>query len=596
MNDDSPTAANRAWPDYRAVWRWHFYAGLFCIPFVIVLSISGSIYLFKPQIEAWNEREFDHLQLTGRPASVADQVRAALAALPDSSLSAYELPASDQAAGRVLLRQNGEAIRVYVHPETLAVLHTFPDDQRLTRWLFRLHGELLIGDWGSRLVELAASWTIVMILTGLYLWWPRQAKGLGGIVYPRLLSGSRIFWRDLHSVVGVWVSALALFLLVSGLPWAKLWGDYLKVARRVTGTASARQDWTNSSERRTSAGSGGSSEHGGHGHGGGSRRREDAPLPKDLSAFDRIAATVRPLQLSPPVQISPPARGAEHWAVKSMTANRPQRVSLVVDGETGAIISREGFSDRKLIDRFVAIGIAAHEGQLFGWPNQLLGLLTAAGLLTLCGSGVVLWWRRRESGVLGAPQAQFNPRVSFGLILLVVLLGIYLPLFGASLVLVLLIERLILCRIPPVRDWLGLRPARGRVAVQAALLLLAVGLCGCGPSPVAGGTKGTLRAGGDLLSEVQITIHHREGVAWQPLGFAVTASDGTFELVTNRAEGPLRLAPGEYRCTLESVGAPVRVPKEYSQPETTPLIVQRSAGDTVLELVIPARLLPLGSH
>ena len=54
--------SEKSWPDYRAVWRWHFYAGLLCIPFVIVLSISGLIYLFKPQIEVWNDRHYDNLQ------------------------------------------------------------------------------------------------------------------------------------------------------------------------------------------------------------------------------------------------------------------------------------------------------------------------------------------------------------------------------------------------------------------------------------------------------------------------------------------------------------------------------------------------------
>src|SRR3546814_7927493 len=29
---------------YNAVWRWHFYAGLFCIPFVIWLALTGTIY------------------------------------------------------------------------------------------------------------------------------------------------------------------------------------------------------------------------------------------------------------------------------------------------------------------------------------------------------------------------------------------------------------------------------------------------------------------------------------------------------------------------------------------------------------------------
>ena len=63
----SEVAAN-SWPDYRAVWRWHFYAGLFCIPFVVVLSISGSVYLFKQEIESWIDRPYDGLALRGSPA------------------------------------------------------------------------------------------------------------------------------------------------------------------------------------------------------------------------------------------------------------------------------------------------------------------------------------------------------------------------------------------------------------------------------------------------------------------------------------------------------------------------------------------------
>jgi uncharacterized iron-regulated membrane protein len=42
---------------YRMLWRWHFYAGLICIPFVIWLAVTGSIYLFRPQIDAWVDRD-----------------------------------------------------------------------------------------------------------------------------------------------------------------------------------------------------------------------------------------------------------------------------------------------------------------------------------------------------------------------------------------------------------------------------------------------------------------------------------------------------------------------------------------------------------
>jgi uncharacterized iron-regulated membrane protein len=64
---------------YRALWRWHFHAGLFCIPFVLVLALTGSIYLFKPQIDAFADRRMDSLQATGKRASADAQIAAALA-------------------------------------------------------------------------------------------------------------------------------------------------------------------------------------------------------------------------------------------------------------------------------------------------------------------------------------------------------------------------------------------------------------------------------------------------------------------------------------------------------------------------------------
>jgi hypothetical protein len=116
-------------------------------------------------------------------------------------------------------------------------------------------------------------------------------------------------------------------------------------------------------------------------------------------------------------------------------------------------------------------------------------------------------------------------------------------------------------------------------------------LAGCGGvKPVTGGTIGTLRIGGELLSEIQVTVHEVEGTSMQAVGFGVTDRDGLFELVTNGAHGPLILPPGEYRFTLESAGAPVQIPKEYTQPDTTPLKVSWSGGDDDLNLDVPISL------
>ena len=104
MIEMEEVAERKPWPDYRAVWRWHFYAGLVCIPFLIVLSITGAIYLFRPQVEAWIDRPYDSLAVEGSPQGADKQVHAALEAVPGSSFSSYEMPQDEHAAARVIVR------------------------------------------------------------------------------------------------------------------------------------------------------------------------------------------------------------------------------------------------------------------------------------------------------------------------------------------------------------------------------------------------------------------------------------------------------------------------------------------------------------
>ena len=84
---------------YALVWRLHFYAGLFCIPFLLWLSLTGPLYLFKPQIDAWEDRPYDRLAIDGPLAAPSAQVQAALDAVPGAVLNAYELMKSMIDAG-----------------------------------------------------------------------------------------------------------------------------------------------------------------------------------------------------------------------------------------------------------------------------------------------------------------------------------------------------------------------------------------------------------------------------------------------------------------------------------------------------------------
>jgi uncharacterized iron-regulated membrane protein len=443
---------------YNSVWRWHFYAGLFCIPFAIWLSITGSIYLFKPQIEAWLDREYENLEFIGQSATPTSQVSAALSALPDSVLNAYILPETPHSAIRILVGKGKDLHRVFIHPQNLKILGVVDEDLRPMQILFHLHGDLLLGDNGSILMELAASWMIVLILTGLYLWWPQKTVGMAGVLYPRLNKGSNFFWRDMHAVSGLWVSFFLLFLLVSGLPWAKSWGGTLKQLRQTELKTVVKQDWNTgrsselaerqASNTQTVGGSSGLGDHSRHNGG-------EQFMLTDYSLLDKIVVKVAPLNLANPILISPPNKNNNVWSARSDSQNRPLRVNVKLDPATGEIFERKDFSQRALLDRLIGYGVAAHEGQLFGWLNQALGLFTTFSVITLATSSTILWWRRRPTGTLGAPRAINRPPLPNYLFLVILILGTLLPLLGISLLVILLLEYAVLRRIPRFSKFLG---------------------------------------------------------------------------------------------------------------------------------------------
>jgi uncharacterized iron-regulated membrane protein len=359
-----------------------------------------------------------------------------------------------------------------VRPDTLEILKIESEKSRFTSIIHDLHGELLIGPFGAILVELAGVWAIIMILTGLYLWWPNPEDGLAGVLYPRLNTRGRTFLKDLHSVTGVWISFFALFFLISALPWTTLWGGGLKYLRSygqathikqewTTGPASAKalqQDLFKEAATSTPLSADEHQEHRGH------QMTSRAPS-VSIIGFDRIAPLALPLKLEAPVFLTPPSAASPNWKLQSETQNRPQRKIIEFDPITFRQISEKSFSDRVLLDRIIGVGIAAHEGQLFGLFNQILGLMTAIGYLILVVSSTLMWWRRRPQGALGVP-AKIIPerRTPRNFILFAIILGVLLPTLGASLLFILAVEFLIRRYSPQATQWLGLEPFLGRQA------------------------------------------------------------------------------------------------------------------------------------
>ncbi|UKK83667.1 PepSY domain-containing protein [Sphingopyxis sp. BSN-002] len=422
---------------------------------MLVLSVTGAAYLFKPQLDRWEESAWRGLSSEGAVDADA-QVAAALAGNPGASFHYYRIPEAAGDAAVVHIGLSGGAMRdVAVSPQG-RVIGTVDPDARWSAWLARLHGSLLAGRSGRLLVELAASWAIVLILTGLYLWWPR-GRGLAGIVWPRLSLGGRTALRDLHTVRGFWVSGLALILLFTALPWTDVWAGGFRAIRAEMGWVAGVPDWK-----------GGADPHAAHDHHAMASAAPRPQGPEHRAPLAYIVLRARAEHMPAPAIIQPPGApnmfgppNGNVWTLTTQTQNRPQVRKVSYDPATSLEVSRSGFADKHVIDRVVNIGIAWHEGQLFGLANQIVGVVTALALFTLAISGFLMWRRRKPEDVLGAPSPSRDPARLRGVAAIILLLAAFLPMLAASLALLWIVDRLILPRLPRAARWLGVARRKG---------------------------------------------------------------------------------------------------------------------------------------
>lgn len=444
------------------VWRWHFFAGLVVIPFAVILAITGAIYLFKPQFDAAVEARINAraAPLAGKPLPADAIVGVGLAAYPACTFTKLTLP-SDAADPTVEVEIRGDAgpRTLWVDRTTGEVLHNTSTPGRFMNFIKRIHATLLGGDQGSLVVEIMASWMIILIITGVYLWWPR-AMPAWRVFLPKLGEGPgrRETWRKVHGMGGAWIGGLVLAILFFGLPWTQVWGDGFNKVKALAGLKAPGQEWFVTLESGNPV-----ADHSAHNmlagmdHGTGSELWDQgkgtaetgvqsasvgagAVKPLTLEAVLRKAS---PERFAPPVEVQPPRGANGVWTIRSMAASRPDRITLHYDRWTGAEIMRIEFTDHNPVDRFMALGVAFHEGALFGWLNQLTGIVGSLGVILLSVTGAIMWWRRRPQGRLGIPPMPGDRRIAARVVAVIAVLCLFLPMAGATLLAALLAEALI---------------------------------------------------------------------------------------------------------------------------------------------------------
>lgn len=443
---------------YRSVWRWHFYAGLLTMPLLLVLALTGAVYLFHDEIQDATQAPLRFAPPRSAQLPPSRLIAAARAAYP-GEVTRIDLPSDPRRTAQVFVTPaQGEPLRVFVDPGSARVHGAFVYTRTVVGFADTVHGSLMLGRIGDALVELAACWALLLVATGAYLWWPRGRGAWLRALWPDWRARGRSFWRGLHASVGAWTAALIVFLVLTGLPWAGVWGDLLRAGLQPLGLGyPAEHRHHVAAAPRASAAAGATASATAsdapwtlrdaplpasqpHRHGGGGGGARDIGI-------DAVARVLAEHGLRADYRLSLP-RTADGVYTAVVYPDRPQGQRTVhVDRYRGAVVGDTGFADYGLGAKAVELGVQLHMGRYFGRANQILMLLPCIGIVALSLSGAWLWWRRRPRGRLGAPPAPAPARLRT---VAAIALGcaIAFPLLGASLLLVYALDRLLIARVP----------------------------------------------------------------------------------------------------------------------------------------------------
>ena len=203
------------------------------VPFGLIITLvcfSGAMLVFEKEVTQWLRPDVFNIDPQGRqPLPMDEVVRRVSATLPEgvqvTGVTAFPDPTK---AWQLPLSKPAKA-SVYANPYTGEVtgrgdrLPFFATMFRLHRWLLdsRPSGDGVF--WGKVVVGTSTLLFVLVLVSGIVIWWPRTRKALQNSLKIAVRKGWRRFWYGLHVAGGMYALLLLLVMALTGLTWSFGW-------------------------------------------------------------------------------------------------------------------------------------------------------------------------------------------------------------------------------------------------------------------------------------------------------------------------------------------------------------------------------------
>ncbi|MBI3232740.1 MAG: PepSY domain-containing protein [Bacteroidetes bacterium] len=203
----------------------HLWLGLSVGIIIFIIAITGCIYAFQTEIQDLTQ-PFRFIEKQQKPFLPPSKIKSiAERELPSKSIHSV-VYANKTRASVVTFYKAAEDYYylVYINPYTGDVLKVKNMNEDFFRFILNGHFYLWLPSKVGQLVVASATMIfLVMIITGIILWFPKNKAA----VKQRFTIKWNTKWRrtnfDLHNVLGFYVSWIAILFTITGLVWGFEW-------------------------------------------------------------------------------------------------------------------------------------------------------------------------------------------------------------------------------------------------------------------------------------------------------------------------------------------------------------------------------------
>ncbi len=359
----------------------HLWLGLASGLLVFIIAITGALYAFQEEITGigkyhYVEERNENFMLPSQLSKVAVNM------LPGKELHAVKYNGKTKAAEAIFYGYNPEYYQiVYLNPYTGEVLKVKDMNKDFFRFIMQGHYYLWLPPHiGHPLVASSTLVFLIILITGLAIWIPKNRKALNNRIWFRWKKGTK--WPrinlDLHVVGGLYVTVFALIFAITGLVWGFEWfsNAYYQAAG---GEKSLAYTEVLSHNQGTS-----------------STLKVIEPLDKVWMLMQREYPDAASIEVHPvhsdtaSIAANANQRDGKYWKTDYRYFDQYTLQEILTKNIYGR------FKDTDFADKLMRMNYEIHTGAILGLPSKIFAFLMSLFIASFPVTGFILWWKKRK--------------------------------------------------------------------------------------------------------------------------------------------------------------------------------------------------------